>query len=137
MLSLYKTPNKHICSLLFCKGGLCFNPSRRVARLAGAPSFHVNRPLVLIAIPTLAHSIFYARESSFNMTRGERMKILKGGGGRGSENLKTPERGALKKLAGLYGHSKLWMFKHITSQQKRFNIRTSLQVTFSVLRRVL
>ena len=30
-----------------CKGGLalCFNPSRRVARLAGAPSFHVNRPL--------------------------------------------------------------------------------------------
>ena len=23
---------------------LCLNPSRRVARLAGAPSFHVNRP---------------------------------------------------------------------------------------------
>ena len=30
-----------------CKGGLCFNPSGRVARLAGAPSFHVNRPLLL------------------------------------------------------------------------------------------
>ena len=28
-----------------CKGGLCFNPSSRVARLAGAPSLHVNRPL--------------------------------------------------------------------------------------------
>ena len=28
------------------KGGLCFNASRRVARLAGAPSFHVNRPLI-------------------------------------------------------------------------------------------
>ena len=28
-----------------CKGGLCFNPSRRVARLAGAPSFQVNRLL--------------------------------------------------------------------------------------------
>ena len=40
-------------------------------------------------------------------------------------------------LSELYGHSKLWMFKHITSLQKRFNMRTSLQVTFSVLRRVL
>ena len=28
-----------------CKGGLCFNPSSRVAQLAGAPSLHVNRPL--------------------------------------------------------------------------------------------
>ena len=27
------------------KGGLCFNLSSRVARLAGAPSLHVNRPL--------------------------------------------------------------------------------------------
>ena len=33
--------------------------------------------------------------------------------------------------------AKLWMFKHITSLQKRFNIRTSVQVTLSVLRRVL
>ena len=33
--------------------------------------------------------------------------------------------------------TKLWMFKHITSPQKRFNIRTSLQVTLSALRRVL
>ena len=46
-------------------------------------------------------------------------------------------------LLELYGHSKrrsksppkLWMFKHITSLQKRFNIRTSLQVTLLVLRR--
>ena len=30
-----------------CKGRLCFNPSRRVAQLAGAPSFHVNRPLLM------------------------------------------------------------------------------------------
>ena len=28
--------------------------------------------------------------------------------------------------------TKLWMFKHITSLQKRFNIRISLQVTLSV-----
>ena len=28
-----------------CKGGLCSNPSSRVARLAGAPSLHVTRPL--------------------------------------------------------------------------------------------
>ena len=27
-----------------CKGGLCFNPSSRVALLAVAPSLHVNRP---------------------------------------------------------------------------------------------
>ena len=40
-------------------------------------------------------------------------------------------------LSELCGHSKLWMFKHITSLQKCFNIHTSLQVTFSVLRRVL
>ena len=48
-------------------------------------------------------------------------------------------------LLELYGHSKrrsksppkLWMFKHITSLQKRSNIRTSLQVTLLVLRRVL
>ena len=33
--------------------------------------------------------------------------------------------------------SKLWMFKHITSLQKRFNMRTSHQVSFLVLRRVL
>lgn len=33
--------------------------------------------------------------------------------------------------------TKFWMFKHITSLQKRFNIRTSLQVTLSVLKRVL
>ena len=33
--------------------------------------------------------------------------------------------------------AKLWMFKHITSLQKRFNICTSLEVTLSVLRRVL
>ena len=33
--------------------------------------------------------------------------------------------------------TKLWMFKHITSLQKRFSMRTSLQVTLSVLRRVL
>ena len=33
--------------------------------------------------------------------------------------------------------AKLQMFKRITSLQKRFNIRTSLQVTLSVLRRVL
>ena len=26
-------------------GGLCFNPSSRAARLAGASSLHVNRPL--------------------------------------------------------------------------------------------
>ena len=32
-----------------CKGGLCFNPFRCVARLAGAPSFHVNRPLEIMA----------------------------------------------------------------------------------------
>ena len=31
--------------LAACKGGLCFNHSSRVARLAGAPSLHVNRPL--------------------------------------------------------------------------------------------
>ena len=36
------------------------------------------------------------RESSFNMTRGGGIKILRGG----SENLYTPERGALKKLEG-------------------------------------
>ena len=29
-----------------CKGGLCFIPSSRVTRLAGAPSLHVNRPLL-------------------------------------------------------------------------------------------
>ena len=34
------------------------------------------------------------RESSFNMTRGGGMKILRGG----SENFLTPKRGALKKL---------------------------------------
>ena len=28
-----------------CKGGLCFKDSRWVARLAGVPSLHVNRPL--------------------------------------------------------------------------------------------
>ena len=28
-----------------CKGGLCFNPSSRLARLVGAPSLHLNRPL--------------------------------------------------------------------------------------------
>ena len=28
-----------------CKGGLCVKPSSRVARLAGAPSLRVNRPL--------------------------------------------------------------------------------------------
>ena len=40
----------------------------------------------------------HIRESSFNMTRGGGMKILRGG----SENFKTPEaeRGALKKLGG-------------------------------------
>ena len=27
-----------------CKGRLCVNPSSRIARLAGAPSLHVNRP---------------------------------------------------------------------------------------------
>ena len=32
---------------------------------------------------------------------------------------------------------RLWMFEHITSLQKRFNIHTSLQVTLSVTRRVL
>ena len=26
-----------------CKGGLCFNPSSRIAQLAGALSLHVNR----------------------------------------------------------------------------------------------
>ena len=31
--------------LAACKGGLCFNPSSRVALLAGVPSLHVNRPL--------------------------------------------------------------------------------------------
>ena len=39
------------------------------------------------------------RESSFNMTRGGGMKILRGEGG--SENFWTPERGALKKIVGL------------------------------------
>ena len=34
---------------LHVKAG-CFNSSRRVARLAGAPSFHVNRPLVLFSL---------------------------------------------------------------------------------------
>ena len=29
-----------------CKGGLCFNPSSLVARLARAPSLHVKRPLI-------------------------------------------------------------------------------------------
>ena len=33
--------------------------------------------------------------------------------------------------------AKLWMFKHVTSLQKRFNIRASLQVTLAMLRRVL
>ena len=33
-------------SRVACKGGLCFNPSSWVARLARAPSFHVNRPLI-------------------------------------------------------------------------------------------
>ena len=31
-----------------CKGGLCFNPTSRVARLAGASLLHVNRPSVVI-----------------------------------------------------------------------------------------
>ena len=40
-------------------------------------------------------------------------------------------------LSELYGHSKLWMFKHIAILQKRFTVRTSLEVTLSVLRMVL
>ena len=31
-----------------CKGGLCFNPSSRVARLAWPPSLHVNRPFTWV-----------------------------------------------------------------------------------------
>ena len=29
------------------EGGLCFNPPSRVGRLAGAPSFYVNRPFIV------------------------------------------------------------------------------------------
>ena len=47
-----------------CKGGLCFNPSRRLARLAGAPSFHVNRPLhTMLSDLTL----IYPSNRSFNI----------------------------------------------------------------------
>ena len=41
-----------------CKGGLCLNPPSRVARLAGAPSLHVNRPLEHnFSSPTLVTNI--------------------------------------------------------------------------------
>ena len=55
-----------------CKGGLCFNPSSRVARLAGAPSLPVNRPLACeqALCLDLTRDLFWARAAR-GLERGE------------------------------------------------------------------
>ena len=90
VLSSYKTPNIHICSVLEFRANSC-------SVLLDFQSFIE----CCFAHPMISYLSYlqWLRESSFNMTRGEGMKILRGGGG-GSKNFQTPERGALKKVGG-------------------------------------